>query len=88
MFYKFYQGKTSQLIITGSLGNPYFQFISPQEEYEIERQCFWWRQEAGLEFKKQEEEIKEKKKKLMEKAAQIKSTAVEAKRVAASCIYM
>ena len=48
----------------------------------------WWRQEAGLEFKKQEEEIKKKKKKLMEKAAQIKSTAVEAKRVAASCIYM
>ena len=31
-----YQCKTSQLIIiTSSLGNPYFQFISPQEEYEI-----------------------------------------------------
>ena len=53
-----------------------------------ERQCLWWRQEAGLEFKKQEEDIEEKKKKLMKKAAQIKSTTVEAKRVAASCIYM
>ena len=30
-----YQIKTSLLIITGSLDNPYFQFISRQEEYEI-----------------------------------------------------
>ena len=51
-------------------------------------QCLRWRQEARLEFKKQEEDIKEKKKKLLEKVAQIKSTAVEAKPVAASCIYM
>lgn len=46
-----------------------------------------WRQEARLEYKKQED-TEEKKKKLMKKAAQIKSTTVEAKWVAASCIYM
>ena len=51
-------------------------------------QCLRWRKKARLKFKKLEEDIKEKKKKLLEKAAQIKSTAVEAKPVAASCIYM
>ena len=45
-----------------------------------------WRQEARLEFKKQEEDIEEKKKKLVEKVAQIKSTAVEDKQATASCI--
>ena len=30
-----YQIKTSLLIITGSLDNPYFQFISRKEEYEV-----------------------------------------------------
>lgn len=45
-----------------------------------------WRQEARLEFKKQEEDIEEKKKKRLEKVAQIKSTALEAKQATASCI--
>ena len=49
-------------------------------------QCLQWRQEARLEFKKQEEDIEEKKKKLVEKVAQIKSTAVEDKQATASCI--
>ena len=49
-------------------------------------QCLQWRQEARLEFKKQEEDIEEKKKKLVEKVAQIKSTAVEAKQTTASRI--
>ena len=39
-----------------------------------------------LEFKKQEEDIEEKKTKTVEEAAQIKNTAVEAKKAAASCI--
>ena len=85
MFYKFYQCK----IITGSSGNPYFQFISPHEEYEIRGAVLLV--EAGSEigiFKNQEEDIEENIRKFLEKAAQIKSTAVEAKRVAASCIYM
>ena len=48
-------------------------------------QCLRWRQEARLEFKNQED-IEEKKKNLLKKAAQIKRTTVEAKRVPASCI--
>ena len=34
-------------------------------------QCWQWRQEARLEFKKQEEDIEEKKKKLVEEVAQL-----------------